>query len=243
MLYLLIDLARAADEAAPGFSLQEIWEASGPIARGTIVTLVFMLLASIYVSLERLLAFTRARNQSMQLASTIVSSLQTGDVTKALATARDEQYKASYLASLLRAGLAEIAEHPDEFGLANAERAVTKAMGEEQGRLRRGLPILATVGSTAPFVGLFGTVFGVINAFKGMSSGAGGLGPVSKGISEALITTGVGIGVAIVGVWCYNYFNSRLDKVSDEMTASSSDFSDWAHKQFLGRGSGAQASK
>jgi biopolymer transport protein ExbB/TolQ len=78
--------------------------------------------------------------------------------------------------------------------------------------LRRGLSALATVGSTAPFVGLFGTTFGIINSFQGMAKeGGGGLGAVAAGIAEALVTTAVGIGVAIAAVLLYNYFTSRVD--------------------------------
>ena len=103
-------------------------------------------------------------------------------------------------------------------------------MGQEVAKLRRGMPMLATVGSTAPFVGLFGTTFGVINAFQGMASAGSGLAAISAGISEALITTGVGIGVAVVGVWLFNYFNNRIDKVTEELTSSEADIMDWAEK-------------
>lgn len=97
--------------------------------------------------------------------------------------------------------------------------------------MKRGMTLLATVGSTAPFVGLFGTTFGVINAFQGMATAGSGLASISAGISEALITTGVGIGVAVWGVWLFNYFNSRADKVADELASSESDFMAWAEKQ------------
>ena len=90
------------------------------------------------------------------------------------------------------------------------------------------MSILATVGSTAPFVGLFGTTFGVINAFQGMATAGSGLAAISSGISEALITTGVGIGVAVVGVWVFNYFNGRIEKVTDELFSSEADFMAWA---------------
>jgi biopolymer transport protein ExbB len=112
---------------------------------------------------------------------------------------------------------------------------------EELSKLRKGLAILATTGSTAPFIGLFGTVFGVINAFQGMATAGSGLTAISAGISEALITTGVGIGVAIFGVWLFNYFNGRLEKVTDEMTSSEADFLDWASKLVLKNAEAAPA--
>ena len=91
---------------------------------------------------------------------------------------------------------------------------------EEISKMKRGMTVLATTGSTAPFVGLFGTTFGVINAFQGMATAGAGLAGISAGISEALITTGVGIGVAVWGVWLFNYFTARADKVKDELAAS-----------------------
>jgi biopolymer transport protein ExbB/TolQ len=91
------------------------------------------------------------------------------------------------------------------------------------------MTILATVGSTAPFVGLFGTSVGVINAFSGMKESTG-ISAVAGGISEALVTTAFGIFVAVVGVWVYNFFNGRIDKINEELTSSESDFMDWAEK-------------
>lgn len=231
LLSLLTDLAMAADgENTNAFTLMDIWNHSGWIARGVIITLLFMLLVSAFVAMERLLAFNRARKQSIRVAAAVIDPLQKGDVAKALAVSKDETFKSSYLASLLAAGLGEMNQRVDSHGIANASRAVDKAIGEESAKLKRGMTVLATVGSTAPFVGLFGTTFGVINAFAGMSSGNSGLGAISAGISEALITTAVGIGVAVLGVWAYNYFNARMDKVKEEMISSEADFMDWANK-------------
>ena len=92
--------------------------------------------------------------------------------------------------------------------------------------------LLATVGSTAPFVGLVGTIFGIINAFQSMAeTGSGELTAIAGGIAEALITTCVGIAVAIVGVWLYNYFNGRIAQISDDITMSIQEFLDWCEKQ------------
>jgi biopolymer transport protein ExbB/TolQ len=243
MLLLLIEtLAHAQEEAAPGFTLTEIWAHSGAIARIVIAILVLMLVAVFYVTIERLLAFRRARKQSMRLASEIVKPMQSQDVGSALKLASDEQFKAGYLSSLLRSGLKELSDNAsDKFALDNAKRAVAKAHAEELAKLQRGMPILATVGSTAPFVGLFGTTFGVINAFQGMAEAGSGLAAISAGISEALITTGVGIGVAVFGVWLFNYFNNRISKVTDELNSSEADFVQWASKLVQGQGRGGQS--
>ncbi len=230
MLLLLLETIAHAEEGGSGFTMMEIWQHSGFIARVVIAMLAIMFLATIVVGIERMLAFNRARKQSMKLASDIVGHLQTGDISAALMQAQSEDYKSSYLSGLLKAGLAELSARLDHEGIKNAERAVEKAHMEEISKLKRGMTILATTGSTAPFVGLFGTTFGVINAFQGMASAGAGLAAISAGISEALITTGVGIGVAVWGVWLFNYFTARADKVKDELAASEVDFIGWAEK-------------
>jgi len=110
--------------------------------------------------------------------------------------------------------------------------AVERAAALTTAEMKRGIGGLATIGSTAPFVGLFGTVFGIINAFQGMAAaGSGGIGAVSAGIAEALITTGVGIGVAIIGVWMFNYFTSQIEFFGIEMANSGSELIDFFLKR------------
>ena len=231
MLLFLLESAAWASDPKVGFTMTDIWTHSGYLARSVIFTLGLMMVVAIIVSIERMIAFSKARTQSMQLAAQIVGPLQQGDIKRALVVAGSENFKSAYLGAVLRAGLGELEQRLDEYGVANAKRAVDKAMNEEISKARRGMSILATVGSTAPFVGLFGTTFGVINAFQGMATAGSGLAAISAGISEALITTGVGIGVAVVGVWLFNYFNGRIEKVTDELISSEADFMDWAHKQ------------
>jgi biopolymer transport protein ExbB/biopolymer transport protein TolQ len=231
ILTFLISLAHASnDEEAVGFGMMDIWNHSGWLARGVIVMLILMLLVTFVVSIERLYVFSVRRSASMAVAGKAVAPLSEGNIAGALAIASDEVYKGSYLAALLKAGLTEVQLSPNAFGISNAKRAIDKVAGEELSKLRRGMTILATVGSTAPFVGLFGTTFGVINAFDGMASEGSGLSAISAGISEALITTGVGIGVAVIGVWAFNYFNLRAEKIADELVSSSADLIDWAEK-------------
>jgi len=231
LLFVFQNLAYASAGAeGSDFSLMSMWTSSGFIAKSVIITLLIMMFWSILVTIERTIAFNRARGQSMRLAAEIVKPLQEGDLNRALVLITDEQYNSSYLGSLLKAGLTELTERLDTTGLENATRAVQKATHEEIAKMRRGMTILATVGSTAPFVGLFGTTFGVINAFAAMGDGTGGLSEISVGIAEALITTGVGIGVAVLGVWMFNYFTLRTDKVRDELESSEADFLSWATK-------------
>ena len=91
------------------------------------------------------------------------------------------------------------------------------------------MPVLATVASSAPFVGLFGTVGGIITAFQKLADptkGGGGIGTVSAGIAEALVTTAVGLGVAIIAVWFYNYFTARLDDITIDIDETASELVD-----------------
>ncbi|MCB9673173.1 MAG: MotA/TolQ/ExbB proton channel family protein [Alphaproteobacteria bacterium] len=228
--------AAAQEGGHASFGPAEFWAAAGTEARAVVIILVSLSLGSTFVWIERMLAFSRARRQSMRVAAEIVGPLQHGDVEGALRIAGDERYKSSYLAAVLRAGLAEMSLHADEFGVSNAKRAVEKAIAEETAKLKRGFAWLATTGSTAPFVGLFGTTFGVINAFSGMAAtGGGGLSGISAGIAEALYTTAIGIGVAIYGVWLFNFFNGKVEKVQNELSSSEADFVDWASKHAHGR--------
>jgi biopolymer transport protein ExbB/TolQ len=110
---------------------------------------------------------------------------------------------------------------PDNKILEAAKRSMDCAVNDTHGKLKRGLNGLATIGSTAPFVGLFGTVLGIINSFRGYSGERSGLMSMEAGgISEALITTGLGLLVAVPAVWAYNYFTNRMESFDMEMDHS-----------------------
>ncbi|MEX1050086.1 MAG: MotA/TolQ/ExbB proton channel family protein, partial [Gemmatimonadales bacterium] len=97
--------------------------------------------------------------------------------------------------------------------------------------LKRGQAMIATIGSTAPFVGLLGTTMGVVNSFTGMAaSGSGGLAAISAGIAEALIATAIGLGVAIPAVWFYNYFLTKIENLQVEMAYTSKELIDFLIK-------------
>ena len=102
-----------------------------------------------------------------------------------------------------------------------AKEAIQNAAVLELSEMKRGLAALATIGSTAPFVGLFGTTFGIINAFEKMGmTGSGGITAISQGIAEALVTTAFGLFVAVPAVWAYNYFSGRLERIGVEIERS-----------------------
>ena len=114
----------------------------------------------------------------------------------------------------------------------SVRRSIQRASALTSADLKRGLGALATIGSTAVFVGLLATTLGVINAFQGIAAtGSGGLGAVSGGISEALVGTAIGLFVAIPAVWFFNYLTGRIEFFTVEMDNSSSELVDYFIKK------------
>jgi len=215
------------------FTIPEMWAKMGFIAKSVVVILGIMSVYVVAVSIERIIVFMKAKAQSRSYAMLIEDLLKQGKYKEAADAAL--QFKHSHIAKVVRSGLMEFIKgnllegagkevDPDKTGydvLGAVNRAIEKSGAREMAGMRRGLAGLATVGSTAPFVGLFGTVFGIINSFQGMAAeGSGGLGSVSAGIAEALVTTGAGIGVAIVAVLLYNFFTSKVDSLQVDTNES-----------------------
>ena len=157
-----------------------------------------------------------------EFAPAVAGCLKEGKVEEAISVA--EQNKRSHLAKVVEAGLQEFRAHGISHELAgeqieSSRRACERAEAIVNAELKRGLSGLATIGATAPFVGLFGTTVGIINAFQEMSSAkAAGLSAVAGGISEALVTTAFGLFVAVPAVWAYNIFTNKVEAFSIEMT-------------------------
>ena len=224
-------------------SLTGIWAAMGIPARMVVITMTVMLFWCVYVAAERIFFFLSARGQSRQLASAIGAPLKNSDLAGAMKLVASEAYAKSYLAAILGAGLREYSARPDKHGIAAAKRALETVSTEEGAGLRKGMNVLATTGSTTPFVGLVGTIFGIINAFSKMAvAGGGDLTSISGGIAEALVSTAVGITVAIIAIWFYNYFNAVIDEVMKDVSVASAELIDWLEKDSLRR-SEVQAAK
>ena len=206
------------------FTIQHMWTQMGYIAKGVVIILLIMSIYTIAVSAERLYVYFRAKNQSRDYARLIKDLLEKGKFREAADAAL--QFKGSHIARVIRSGLNEYIKAKSSatcsYDLVGAvNRAIERTSERAMSGMRRGLGGLATVGSTAPFVGLFGTTFGIINSFQGMAKeGGGGLGAVSAGIAEALITTAVGIGVAVVAVLLYNFFTSKVETIQVDTNES-----------------------
>jgi len=226
-------------EEAPTFDLMSMWRGMGWPARLVVVVLLIMSAWSIGVMIDRWIAYQGARKQSRVFAPAVAGALKDGNIREAIEIA--EQNKRSHLAKVVTAGLQEFQAHQVSAEISGEEieaskRALERAAAIVHAELKRGVSSLATIGSTAPFVGLFGTVLGIIHAFQGISAEkTTGLAAVAGGISEALVTTAFGLFVAIPAVWVYNYFTSKIEAFDVEMDNSSSELIDYFIKK-TGRG-------
>jgi biopolymer transport protein ExbB/biopolymer transport protein TolQ len=206
----------------------------GYLAKGVVVFLILMSIYSLAIFIERLMYYRASKKQSIDYLPIATKALREGNYAAAVEAAK--RYNKSHLAKVLAAGLQQFLfekeDQPAHDAVESVRLAVERAAALTTAEMKRGIGGLATIGSTAPFVGLFGTVFGIINAFQGMAqSGSGGIGAVSAGIAEALITTGVGIGVAIVAVWVFNYFTGQIEFFGIEMANSGSELIDFFLKR------------
>ncbi len=218
-----------------GVGFMELWDNMGYLAKGVVVLLAIMSVWSIGVMFERYMTYRAARKQSRDFAPAVAEALRTGNIRDAIELA--EQNKKSHLAKVVVAGLQEFSAHQGSKDISGetieaSRRALQRATAIGIEEFKRGLGGLATIGSTAPFVGLFGTTVGIINAFAGMSSGEDtGIAAVAGGISEALVTTAFGLFVAVPAVWMYNYFTGKIESFIVEMDNSSSELIDYFLKR------------
>jgi biopolymer transport protein ExbB len=231
------------DVAGPQFDLRSMFEHMGWPARIVVFILFIMSAWSIGVMIDRYMAYGAARKQSRQFAPAVAGALREGKLDEAIKIA--DRYKKSHLAKVVVSGLQEFQAHQGSSEISGEEieastRALERAEAIVHAELKRGVSALATIGSTAPFVGLFGTVVGIIDAFQTMATQkTPGIGAIAGGISEALVTTAFGLIVAVPAVWAFNYFTGRIDAFDVEMGNSSSELVDY----FLKRSQARAASK
>jgi biopolymer transport protein ExbB/TolQ len=210
------------------FTLSDIWAHMGLFARGIVGVMLIMSIASVFVIGERWMTFSKSLDESRAFAAKMGALLAKGDLGGAAAAKLGKEI--GYLGRVISAGLAAYkaggGAKPD-LVFESVARALERQGQRESATLKRGIAVLATVASTAPFIGLLGTVMGIINAFQSMaSSGSGGLGTVSAGIAEALATTALGLGVAILAVIAYNVLQGWVDARAVDISESSNEFLD-----------------
>ena len=219
----------------PSFGIYDIAKSLTIPGWGVIITLLIQSVYMIAVGIERWLTYNKAKQQSRQYAPKVAQALKTGNIDEAINIS--DRHKDSHLAMVVSSGLKEFAAHQgnneisaDE--MAASERALERAIAVKTAELKRGLAGLATVGSTAPFVGLFGTVVGIIGAFQALKNNeSAGIGAVGGAIAEALVATAFGILVAVPAVWLFNYFTNKVTSFGVEMENSASELVDYFIKQ------------
>ncbi|QSQ27085.1 MotA/TolQ/ExbB proton channel family protein [Pyxidicoccus parkwayensis] len=210
------------------FTLTGLWGHMGPVAQLIVIAMAVMSMVSLLILAERSLVFRAARRNSRRFAAQMEKLLASGDFDAAAETRTEKDV--GYLGRTIRAGLTAYntsdADSREE-AMESVARSLERQAQREVQSLKRGLGHLATVASTAPFVGLLGTTIGIVTAFQEMSAGnAGGIGTISTGISEALVTTAFGLLVAIPAVMGYNSLQGWVDARAVDLSEASNEFLD-----------------
>ncbi len=239
IVFLWQEAAKAGGEGDLGaeFTMVEMLKNLGGVGLTVVVILLLMSMYSIAVMVERYLTYSAAKKQSREFAPRVAQALKNDRIEEAINIS--DKHKRSHLAMVVNSGLQEFRAHEQSADISGDEieaskRALQRAIAIKTAEFRRGLSGLATIGSTAPFVGLFGTVFGIINAFQGMKSAeSAGIGAVAGGIAEALITTAFSLAVAVPAVWLFNYFTGKVEGFVVEMDNSASELIDYFLKSRL----------
>src|SRR3989475_4307531 len=217
-------------------SYAELWSSMGPFAKGIVVVMFIMSAWSWAVSISKQIYLRKSQKETRKFAPEFSRGIQEENLDQAITLA--EKNKKSHVSRVLGEALAEVKPLLRDRAtitaadINSAERAVERQMLIVLAEFKRGLGVLGTVGSTAPFVGLLGTTMGIVNAFVGMAAqgASGGLAGISAGIAEALITTAFGLMVAIPAVWAYNYFTTKIENLTVEMTYTSKELIDYLIK-------------
>lgn len=215
------------------FSLGHLWMSMGIFAKTIVVVMAVMSVASLIVMFERIVVFSKSRSESIQFAEKMAQLLSGGDIAVAVGAGLNKNV--GHLGRVINAGLTayKLAPRDRDAAVESVARALERQAAREVQIFKRGLGVLATVGSTAPFIGLLGTVMGIVNSFQSMAaSGSGGLGTVSAGIAEALITTAFGLLVAIPAVMAFNFLQGWVDARSVDISESSNEFLDLVSKHY-----------
>jgi biopolymer transport protein ExbB/TolQ len=220
------------------FDIGHIWQSMTIINKGVIFILILMSIYSLTVTIERFIFFSKARKQSLAFARGVTGFLKSDNLQGAIDSSK--KFTHSHVARVVAAGLLEFKNDAASGGggvvghdmIEAAERAIERETLLVMADFKRGLAGLATIGSIAVFIGLFGTVIGIINAFTGMAmTGSGGIGAVSAGIAEALIATATGLVVAIFAVWMFNVFLNKIERFQIEMTNAATELIDYFIKR------------
>ena len=219
------------------FSLVDLWATVGVFAKAVVIAMLLMGLASLFITCERLVVFVRSRRASRRYAAQMVRTFESGQVRSSGQVGLTGNV--GHLGRVIEAGIKAFETSPssdEQFTVDTVARALERQAQREIEQLRRGQGVLGTVSSTAPFVGLLGTVMGIVTAFQQMAAtGAGGLATVSAGIAEALVTTAIGLLVAIPAVFAFYFLQGWVDARAVDIAESSNEFLDFVARRLRSR--------
>ena len=219
-----------------GIDLMELWSNMSIIVKVITILMILMSVFMFYVITERLLTFRAASDQSIRYVQRLAAALRDHKEEDALAAAK--QLNKSPVAKVMESGLqawlngrtALKTEGPDDVGdfdlVDSVNRALERVKERETSNLRRGLSYLGTVASATPFIGLLGTVIGILGTFQLLKGNSVTIAEIGPKISEALVSTALGLGVAIIGAMSFNFFTSRVEQFVIDMNDISSEFID-----------------
>jgi len=216
-------------------SILQMFISAGWFAKGIIILLLILSVYSISIMFEKFMTYRAARKESLEYLPVLARCLKADKLQEAVDVSK--RYKKAHIAKVTSAGLLEFLNQRGSTGTSYdiveaVKRQLDMASALTSAEMKKGLGALATIGSTAPFIGLLGTVMGIVKAFSGMAAtGSGGIGAIAAGIAEALITTAFGLLVAIPAVMAFNYFTNRLERFQIEMTNSSAELIDFFLKK------------
>jgi biopolymer transport protein ExbB/biopolymer transport protein TolQ len=213
----------------------ELFGLSGKVSPTGLVVIAILVVLSVWslgISLERLFVLARARRQSLAFARSVSPHLSQGRPLPAIEAAK--RFPHSHVARVISAGLSTF-QQKSARGLSAAEvieatgRALARTAAQTATELSRGVGSLATIATTAPFIGLFGTVIGIVHAFRDIAAAGGqsDFGMISGGIAEALLTTALGLVVAVPAAWMFNVLSQKIQRLGLEMESSSSELLDY----------------
>jgi biopolymer transport protein ExbB/TolQ len=224
-----------------GIDPVELWEQMSIVVKIITVGMIGMSVYMFYVLAERLLTYRAASDQSIRYVQALGEYLRQHKVNEALNSARSMQK--SPVAKVMEAGLTALlqgrealkTEGPDDVGdfdlVDSVNRALERVKERETSNLRKGLAYLGTTASATPFIGLLGTVVGILGTFQLLKGGTVTINEIGPKISEALVSTALGLGVAIFGAMSFNYFTSRVEQYVIDMNDVSSEFIDYVLRE------------
>ena len=204
-----------------GWNVGLLWRSIGWLTRGDVTLLALMLVNTAVIICHRLYRLSAAGSQSCRFVQDAAAALHAGRFTEVISIAARNPF--SHVATVVASGLIAFSSLPPEFTDAEAidaaERAFQRSRKKSTADLKLGIGTLSTIASSAPFIGLLGTVFGISNAFVGTAgSRASGLAFVAASLAQALVTAAIGVAVAIPAVWCRNYLCERVAGMESEMS-------------------------